>query len=336
MPTKQARFWCWTLNNPTDEEKEYLIGITTGENKDDYIKYIVFQLEEGTETHTPHLQGYVEVSPKRTKRQMKTILHTNRVHLEVRKGSAKQASDYCEKEDSGEHTTPEGVRIEPGRRLEGPWKWGEISKGPGQRNDLAAVKRRIDEGATQQEIADEFFKEYIRYGKAFEQYRLLKVPKRFQKSNTTIIIGPPRTGKTRYVWETEGTDNVYAVPPGGQWFDMYAQEPVVLLDDFYGNMQWSLLLQLLDRYPLLVPFKGGFTKFTSKKVYITSNSHPSTWYTSNKIDKTALYERIEAFIYMGKDGLKYETDSYDNFTEFYYRLHPIDQIADNFNPGLNV
>lgn len=113
MPTVQARFWCWTLNNPTDEESTFLQSVITQWGEESNIRYLVFQKESGEEG-TPHYQGYVEFKTKRTMAQVKTALGSTRVHLEQRRGTPQEADDYCQKEES---------------RLEGPWKCGTRSQG---------------------------------------------------------------------------------------------------------------------------------------------------------------------------------------------------------------
>ena len=62
-----AKRWCFTINNPTDEES-FLLSIwgesieADGEQSD--ASYLVFGREVG-ESGTPHLQGYVELRTKK-------------------------------------------------------------------------------------------------------------------------------------------------------------------------------------------------------------------------------------------------------------------------------
>lgn len=55
-----AKNWCFTINNPTDFEKECLKVL----HLDASVQYIIWQVEEGEEG-TPHVQGkqIVFVSP---------------------------------------------------------------------------------------------------------------------------------------------------------------------------------------------------------------------------------------------------------------------------------
>ena len=84
--------WCFTLNNPTEGEASSLVDLFETE----HVKYAVVGRETG-ESGTPHLQGFVWFTDRKSLRQAKAIL-SDRMHLEPTKGTDKQASDYCKKE----------------------------------------------------------------------------------------------------------------------------------------------------------------------------------------------------------------------------------------------
>ncbi len=81
---------CITWNNPT--ENPVFIEKT--------MSYLVYQLEKG-ENGTPRYQIYVEFKNQLSMRKIKKMFHDT-VHIAQRTGTAKQASDYCKKEDTRE------------------------------------------------------------------------------------------------------------------------------------------------------------------------------------------------------------------------------------------
>jgi len=82
------RNWCFTLNNPTEEE-EFSLKVFL----EKAAKY-VYQLEEG-ENKTPHLQGYFELKNNSTFSAVKNKIG-ERFHLEICRN--KDASiKYCQK-----------------------------------------------------------------------------------------------------------------------------------------------------------------------------------------------------------------------------------------------
>jgi len=52
----------------------------------------------------------------------------------------------------------------------------------------------------------------------------------------------------------------------------------VVIDDFYGWLPLNFMLQLMDRYPMQVPVKGGYVNWAPRFIYITSNKHYVHWY----------------------------------------------------------
>jgi len=94
-----------------------------------------------------------------------------------------------------------------------------------------------------------------------------------------------------FLHETKG--NVYIKEGCKDWWDDYDGTQDVLIDEFYGGFRWTYLLNLLDRFPMRVETKGGYVNFAPKRIFITSNRHPSTWYSHEYADVGALMRRIE-------------------------------------------
>ena len=81
-PSKQispAKAWCWTLNNYTTEEIDYLVP------KFQELCDIAFFAEEIGESGTPHLQGYIKLKVKARPTSKFTLC--NRIHWEKSKGN---------------------------------------------------------------------------------------------------------------------------------------------------------------------------------------------------------------------------------------------------------
>lgn len=94
-PDVQVANWCFTLNNYSLEEFEYMANLF---NKDPRICYIIFGKEVG-ETGTPHLQGYIEF--KRTVKFGGVRLLLPRCHIEPRRARTNgPAIEYCKKDGS--------------------------------------------------------------------------------------------------------------------------------------------------------------------------------------------------------------------------------------------
>lgn len=104
----RAKRWVFTLNNYTEGEKQLLCDLCDS----DHVKYGVLGYETG-ESGTPHIQGYVIFADTKSFTQTKALVG-DRAHLEVSRGTPKEASDYCKKDgdfdEFGELEVSQGKR----------------------------------------------------------------------------------------------------------------------------------------------------------------------------------------------------------------------------------
>lgn len=84
----QSRSWCYTLNNPSDDEKSRLVALE--------VVVHVAGLEVG-ESGTPHVQGYVRFAQNTKLSWWKNQFP--RAHVERRAGTEAQAIAYCKKDN---------------------------------------------------------------------------------------------------------------------------------------------------------------------------------------------------------------------------------------------
>lgn len=252
--------WCFTLNNPTEEEIATYETVLSG----NAVRYGIFQREVG-ELGTPHLQGYVELKRPRALSTMRQLFP--RIHAEPRRGTRDQARDYCLKSNTA---------VPDSRREFGDWASG----GQGARTDIRAVVNAIQAGATPAEVIVQFPAFVARHPRFADQFFNAIAAPRQWLTKVFVFYGPPGCGKSRLAYRLWPT--LYSKPPGsagGVWFNGYASHRMVLIDDFRGtDIPFEFLLQLLDRFSLLVPTKGGFAQFAPYIICITSNLPPSDWY----------------------------------------------------------
>lgn len=122
MPAK-SKYYVFTINNPTESEETYFSGLITDEHRQaTKITYLVIGREIG-ESGTRHFQGYVEFSQRLRLTQVKQLPGFGRAHLELRRGSAAEAAEYCLKDND--------VLVEVGERS---------SSNQGARTDLVALQ----------------------------------------------------------------------------------------------------------------------------------------------------------------------------------------------------
>ncbi len=296
------------FNDPCEISNSPQIAKLESLGKSDGVKFLIYQREVGSGTGTPHLQGYVEFSSTQRMAGGKRILGCgNTIHLERRAGTREQAIKYCEKDESRVDATV-------------PYIFGVRGRlgGQGGRTDLAAVAESARNGATTADM-------YAAHPVAMIQYTrgincMMEHYSKKRKQDVTPIVeiyyGFTGTGKTRKVYDDYDTDEIYLMPRPGEdgklWFDGYHGQKVILLDDFYSWVKYDTLLRLCDRYPMMLPIKGGFIKNATSIYILTSNQDPDKWYKTIS-DKAAWKRRVTKVLHFweGNEPTE-ETEMYKN------------------------
>lgn len=265
----RARNFVFTINYGVMEDGVTPFPVTDllPEEFPDWITYATWQLEIG-ENGTPHHQGYLECSGKYSFQQLHAIPGFERARFAVRAGTQEEARRYARKEDT---------------RIDGPWEHGQL-KEQGRRSDLLEIKHEIDEGARLSAIQQNHFASFVRYGKAFKEYKRQCTPARAFKTVVILIIGPSGVGKSRFATELcryLGTTYKLPKPKGsGTYWDDYDGHVCTFIDEFDGNlMRPTDFNELADRYEYVVPVHGGAGhQFVSRFLVISSNYHPKFWW----------------------------------------------------------
>jgi hypothetical protein len=237
-----SKTWTFTLNN-YDEKDEQLF-------KDLEKNYLVYGREVG-ESGTPHLQGFIIFKRSYRLTQLKKI--SPKCHWE--KALAKDAGNYCMKDKD--------YYVEDNRRKTSH-AYKEVME--------MAKKRKF------REIMDEHPALYMRYRNTIR--RIEDDYSEGTRSPPVVfwLYGGTGTGKTRFATELN-SNSTWMSSDNLKWFDGYNGQECAVIDDFRAaSCSYNFLLRLLDRYPLRVQTKGGFTWWTPKYIVITTYGPPSTIY----------------------------------------------------------
>ncbi len=269
----RGRNWCFTLNNYTVAERarfETLAGLPE-------VRYMVFQ-EEVAGTGTPHLQGYVEFVKAFRLNGVKAFFTAPRLHLERRRGTAGQASDYCQKAASRK----------PGTEV--------FESGTIQRGGFTEVVLAVKDGMNLADAAEVYPEQFVKHSGGLAKLRAITMPERAWAMEVLIFYGPTRAGKS-FKAHKDYPDAYAASWPaknGVFWWPLYDGQETVIMDEFRHQVPMDVMLRLLDRYPLKVQFKGGWSTFCSKRIVITTNIDPTEWYPNVK-DVSMLRARLQEF-----------------------------------------
>lgn len=266
----QFRNFCLTINNEDRSDKELFEYCKELNN----IKYFVFQREIGKQG-TEHVQMYLEFSMPKKFETIKSYFP--RAHIEERRGTKSQAREYCMKTETQFHE---------------PLEYGNFVDN-GKRSDLNDIYELVKDGATDYEIMELYPTQFMRYSKAIQQcrqtYVFNKYKKVFRQLEVNYIYGPAGCGKSRFVMDKYGYENVYRVTNYNSGaFDTYQGQDIIVFEEFRSSFPIVDMLNYLDGYPLQLPCR--YTNITAcyTKVYIITNISLSEQYKSvqEKHDET--------------------------------------------------
>ena len=103
-----AKRWCFTINNPTDDDKFW-----ENAEQQEQLEFLAVQYEIGKQG-TPHYQGFLILKRKNRLTWVRKNMN-GRAHWEKTRGTDLEAYQYCMKDD----THPEGSYR---------WRWGTLKE----------------------------------------------------------------------------------------------------------------------------------------------------------------------------------------------------------------
>lgn len=254
----RSRAYVFTYNNPPDGPLFEHVE----------CQYITYGIEFG-DSGTKHAQGYVHFSQPKSLRCVIRLLPG--AHIEPRRGTAKQAIEYCHKDgDIFERGTKP---LCPGDREKLNWEEIWVSAKLG---DLEAIPPdvRLRHYATIRRIERDY----------------MPAVARLTGPCGLWIWGESGAGKSRAV--LDAFPEAYPKPTT-KWWDGYQGEEVVYLDDvsvFHVALGDSIKLWA-DAYPFIGESKGGAKKIRPRKFIVTSQYQIETIWKDEET-KSALLRRF--------------------------------------------
>lgn len=241
------------------------------------MKYLCYGWETCPTTGKKHYQSCCYFYEPVTYKSAQKLLKIGNSHIEniPRSDDKSKAINYCKKDgDFTEH----GIPPEQGAR-----------------NDLNEIKNEIINGKSVDEIVMDRPMMYHQYGRTLEKIQDIQNRKKFRTWMTEGIwyYGKTGVGKSHKAYENYNPETHYVKNVNEDFWDGYKGQPIVILNEFRGQIKFSEMLDLCDKYPKTVKIKGKEpVPFLAKTIIVTSALHPVEIYKYN-LDQNDYFEQFE-------------------------------------------
>jgi len=257
-PESRARHWVFTVNCVTERTAHDLKLLER------QAEHWSWQLEQAPSTGHLHYQGFISFAAQLRFSVVKKMLPTAALYMAVAPAAAYR---YCLKDDTcADPSTRSACGCPPPEPKEGlkqnRWEkfrdfskdhsWNEcVNQWPDLVKNVGAMRIIYEQKITiDRSMAKEVFCFYgdTGVGKSLTVSKILEGKEYFRLCN-------------------------------GKWFDGYAYEPVLWIDDMQPKQfTRAFFLQLLDFGAVRAEVKGGTCVVLAKTIYVTSNYHPTDWF----------------------------------------------------------
>lgn len=259
--------------------------------------------DEIAETGTPHTHIYVIF---RSRVRWSTIKrHFPTAHIEIAKGTVKSNVEYIQKSGKWEDTKKAETKV-PGSFEE----WGTRPRQKGKNVDMEELYNMVFSGYSNAEILATNH-DYILHIDKIDKIRMTILADRYKGHRrldlkVIYIFGKTGTGKTRYVLDTHGDENVYKISDYKHPFDLYCYQPVMCFEEYRSQLPIADMLQYLDIYPIDLPARYSNRFMCAENIYILSNEPLEEQYGNVQVERpetwAAFLRRITEVWIFGEDG----------------------------------
>lgn len=311
-------------NSNEHEESSHLAIKKTLVDNFTTLDYYCMADEVGNDTHTYHTHLYVHFTSRVRFSTIKR--HFPRAHIVAANGTALQNKEYITKTGKWKNTSKCDTQVS------GTFEeFGSLPNSHGKDSTLAKLYELIYDGYTNAEILT-YNPDYIKIIDKLDKVRTTILYDRFKTHRrldlkVIYISGHTGTGKTRYVLDYHGDENVFVINDYQHPFDSYSIQSVMCFDEFRSQLPMADMLRYLDIYPLELPARYANKFMCATVIYIISNwklemqysqlqeADPKTW--------EAFLRRIHEVRIFNQDGT---IDYYDSVEEYMNRSYVFHEI----------
>ena len=185
-------------------------------------------------------------------------------------------------------------------------EWLDITQG--KRSDLDDLIDMVELGASDYQIIKTNKEAFQKYYNFIQTTRRAINESKGQQERESLQVfyyyGDTGTGKSYTARHNHDKNDVFVVSDYKNPWDNYKGQPILILEEYRSNFFATLLLQILDKYPLELPARYSNNFACWHTVYIISNIPPQDQYPNiDDHTKKAFYRRINEIKYFSIDKI---------------------------------
>lgn len=320
-----------TINSPIEKGFSHDV-IKSKLNSLKGLKYYIMSDEIGKTEQTYHTHIYFVYE---NQKRFSTIqrLFEGQAHIDAAKGSSAQNKAYVLKTGKWADTEKEDTKIDGTQE-----EYGELPNDNGSRNYNPALQflyNKIVEGRSTFELIRDY-PEYLLNITDIDRVRTIILQEQyrnvFRQIECTYIYGKTNTGKTRYVMDTFGYNNVFRITDYAHPFDSYKTEHVLLFDEFSSSLPIQQMLMYCDGYPVELKARYSNKFCCAEKIYFTTNLPLEQQYTNIQCEQPGIWE---AFLRRINKIMFFESSdniiSFDSVEDYFNRKTSFVCLSDNID-----
>lgn len=244
------------------------------------LRYIAYGEEVCPTTGTKHHQAFcyfhnTRSTKKRALGEIGKMFGKKHANVQPMLGNFLENESYCSKD---------GIYTEVGKKPK-----------QGERGDLNEIKDMIVDGQlTADDVALSDPHTFHMYGRTLDRLESIALRKKFRTEMTRGIwyTGPAGAGKSHAVFEGYSPETHYVKNLNEEWWDGYKGQETVILNEFRGEIRFSELLDLCDKWPKMVKWRGRESvPFLAKRVLVASVKSPREVYCRQEGEPWEQFDR---------------------------------------------
>jgi len=271
-----GRYWQITVNNYTPADLE------TAKCNNDLLRSLVCYAQGCTEiaptTGTPHIHVWIQGLRNIRRSKLIQLWEAHGPEVQRTVGSIEQNEAYVTSNEATER-----------------WEWGvRQQKKQGNRVDLEGIRTAVFSGKPMIGLVDQFTSPAaLRWAESLMKYQ----PAPPDRLNLRVhwFYGTSGVGKTRIAMaeaRTKGPVFKFCDTAEG-WWDGYSGQKYVVIDELREyTFKPTVLLSLLDIYPVRVNIKGSSAWFIPDEIWVTSPMKPEEVFCDSEEKVLQLLRRI--------------------------------------------